>query len=169
MQVVFDKQSGIVLHAGDVRFDETSLVGANWRDPSCTPENCEIVNAPEVTEFIIGGWARGQDGSFSLTTQGAAEVAARDAEKLLQQREQLKAQRAATVAALKVTTAAGHTYDADELSIQRLNTAVNVTGITGQTVPWVLADNTVIVATQAELAEALCLAAAAVAAIWVIE
>jgi hypothetical protein len=83
-------------------------------------------------------------------------------------REELKAERAATILALKVTTQAGNTFDADETSIQRLNTGVNVTGITGQTVPWVLADNTVIVATQAELAEALCLAAAAVAAVWII-
>lgn len=85
-------------------------------------------------------------------------------------RDELKAQRDAAVAAIKVTTAAGNTFDGDETSQTRMTRAVVALGAApaGTTVNWVLADNSVLDATDAELTEALMLAGAAQAAIWVI-
>lgn len=85
-------------------------------------------------------------------------------------RDELKAQRDAAVAAIKVTTVAGNTFDGDETSQDRMTRAVVAMGAApaGSTVNWVLADNSVIDATQEELAEALLLAGTAQAAIWVI-
>lgn len=88
-------------------------------------------------------------------------------------REELKAERQAAVDAIKVTTQAGHTFDGDETSQERMSRAIialnaaSALGL-GSTVNWVLADNTVIQASAAELTEALVLAGQAQAAIWVI-
>jgi hypothetical protein len=83
-------------------------------------------------------------------------------------REELKAQREAAVAAIKVTTQAGNTFDGDEVSQTRMTRAITALMAIGGAVNWVLADNTVIQADAAELTEALALAGAAQAAIWVI-
>lgn len=74
------------------------------------------------------------------------------------------------VAAIKVTTTAGNVFDGDEVSQGRMARAIvalNAQPAT-TTVTWVLADNTAIQATAAELSEALALAGAAQAAIWVL-
>ena len=86
-----------------------------------------------------------------------------------QLREQAKAARQAAVENIKVTTTAGNTFDGDEASQTRMSRAILVlsTGY-AETVPWVLADNTVIQATAAELTEALALSGAAQAALWVL-
>lgn len=86
-----------------------------------------------------------------------------------QQREQAKAARQQAVERIKVTTAAGNTFDGDEVSQTRMDRAITVlsTGYAA-TVPWVLADNTVIQADIAELTEALAKAGAAQAALWVL-
>ena len=59
----------------------------------------------------------------------------------------------AAAKAITVTTAAGNTFDGDETSQTRMSRAIQVlsTGATAS-VPWVLADNTVIQATAAEQA-----------------
>ena len=87
-----------------------------------------------------------------------------------QLREEAKAARSVAVENIKVTTAAGNTFDGDETSQTRMSRAILVlsTGAAAS-VPWVLADNTVIQADIAELTEALALAGAAQAALWVIE
>jgi len=84
-------------------------------------------------------------------------------------REAAKAARAAAVGNIKVTTAAGNTFDGDETSQTRMSRAILVlsTGFAA-TVPWVLADNTVIQATAAELTEALALTGAEQARLWVL-
>jgi len=84
-------------------------------------------------------------------------------------RETAKAARATAVGNIKVTTTAGNTFDGDETSQTRMSRAILVlsTGA-AQSVPWVLANNTVIQATAAELTEALALAGASQAALWVI-
>ena len=84
-------------------------------------------------------------------------------------REIAKAARAVAVENIKVTTAAGHTFDGDEISQTRMSRAILVlsTGAAAS-VPWVLADNTVIQASAAELAEALALAGAEQARLWVL-
>ena len=80
-----------------------------------------------------------------------------------------KAARAAAVEAITVTTQAGNTFDGDEASQARMSRAIMVlsTGAAAA-VPWVLADNTVIQATAAELTEALALAGAEQARLWVL-
>ena len=84
-------------------------------------------------------------------------------------RDDLKAQREAAVEAIKVTTAAGNAFDGDEVSQGRMARAIIAlsTGL-APSVSWVLADNSVIDATSAELTEALVLAGQAQAEIWVI-
>jgi hypothetical protein len=81
-------------------------------------------------------------------------------------REQWKAQRAAMVEAIKVTTQSGNEFDGDEISQGRMARAVSSMEDT-DTVIWVLANNTPIMATRAELKEALKMAGSAQAAIWV--
>ena len=84
-------------------------------------------------------------------------------------REAAKQARAAAVEHITVTTAAGNTFDGDETSQSRMSRAIMVlsTGAAAS-VPWVLADNTVIQADAVELTEALALAGAAQAALWVL-
>lgn len=86
-----------------------------------------------------------------------------------QLREEAKALRATAVENIKVTTAAGNTFDGDEASQARMSRAILVlsTGAAAS-VPWVLADNTVIQADIAELTEALALAGAEQARLWVL-
>lgn len=84
-------------------------------------------------------------------------------------RDEMKAERAAAVEAIKVTTAAGNTFDGDETSQGRMARAIIAlsTGL-APSILWVLADNSVIQATAVELTEALVLAGQAQAAIWVL-
>lgn len=88
-----------------------------------------------------------------------------------QLREEWKASRSAAVEAIDVTTAAGNTFDGDEISQGRMARAILALNAAAQgtTVNWILADNSVINATAAELTEALALAGAAQAAVWVPE
>lgn len=100
----------------------------------------------------------------------AEDVAANQAAAIKAAREQAKAQRKAAVDAIKVTTQAGNTFDGDETSQTRMTRAVLAMQATGTaSVTWVLADNTVIQATVPELTEALALAGAEQARLWVIE
>ena len=86
-----------------------------------------------------------------------------------QVREQAKRDRAAAVAAITVTTAAGNTFDGDETSQDRMARAILALQLTGTpSTIWVLADNTPVQVTAAELGEALALAGAAQSAIWVL-
>ena len=86
-----------------------------------------------------------------------------------QLREEWKASRADAVEAIDVTTTAGNTFDGDEISQGRMARAILALNAAapGTTVNWILADNSVIDATAAELTEALALAGAAQAALWV--
>ena len=86
-----------------------------------------------------------------------------------QLRGEWKASRATAVANIKVTTQAGNTFDGDETSQSRMARAVIALNASpaGTKVNWVLADNSVIQATPEELTEALALAGAAQAALWV--
>jgi hypothetical protein len=81
-------------------------------------------------------------------------------------REAWKSERSAAVQAITVTTATGNTFDGDEISQGRMARAILALP-DGQTVRWVLHDNTVIDATGLELREALALAGAEQARLWV--
>lgn len=84
-------------------------------------------------------------------------------------RDEAKAARAAAVDAIQVTTQAGNTFDGDEVSQGRMARAIIALQATSTpSVTWVLADNTSIQATAAELTEALALAGAVQAALWVL-
>jgi len=103
---------------------------------------------------------------IDLSKLKTAEMKAEEAAQ--QAREQWKARRAEAVRNIKVTTAAGNIFDGDEESQARMARALlglQASGVT--TVNWVLADNTVIDASSAELAEALALAGAEQARLWV--
>ena len=80
-----------------------------------------------------------------------------------------KRNRETAVNALTVTTTAGNTFDGDEVSQTRMARAIlALQGTNTPSTLWVLADNTTIQATVAELTEALALAGAAQSAIWVL-
>ncbi len=85
------------------------------------------------------------------------------------EREAWKAQRAEAVRSIKVTTASGRVFDGDEMSQARM--ARGILGLQaegeGATVTWVLANNEAVTVTAAELAEALKLAGAEQARLWV--
>lgn len=117
----------------------------------------QFIDAPDD---VAPGWL------YDGTTFTAPVVPPKTPEQL---REEAKAARAVAVANIKVTTAAGNTFDGDEVAQTRMARAVLVLS-TGAalSVPWVLADNSVIQADIAELTEALALAGAAQAALWVI-
>ena len=77
-----------------------------------------------------------------------------------------KAARQVEVDAIIVTTASGRKFDGNEDAQNRMSRAVNAMD-EADTLPWVLADNTIAEVTRAELREALKLAGAAMATIWV--
>ena len=79
-------------------------------------------------------------------------------------REKFKANRSDAVEAIVVTVGEKQ-FDGDEQSQTRM-ARVLVGMLDDETIPWVLADNTVMQATRAELTEALRLAGAAQAALW---
>lgn len=82
-------------------------------------------------------------------------------------REELKAERDAAVAAIVVTTSTGKQFNGDETSQTRMSRAIVAMQVANaQTITWVLADNTAVEVTLAELSEALVLAGQAQAAIW---
>ena len=114
----------------------------------------------EVPDEAQAGWL------YDGTTLSAPPVPEKTPEKL---REAAKAARAAAVEAITVTTAAGNTFDGDETSQTRMSRSILVlsTGAAAS-VPWVLADNTVIQASAAELTEALALAGTEQARLWVL-
>ena len=114
--------------------------------------------------------ADGLAGDMAEMTPAEVEAHVNPPKTEAQLREEWKASRAAAVEAIKVTTTAGNTFDGDETSQGRMARAIIALGTTpGGTVNWVLADNSVINATAAELTEALALAGAEQAALWVPE
>ena len=81
-------------------------------------------------------------------------------------REQFKASRASAVLKITITTTAGNVFDGDETSQTRMARAISVLN-DGENTPWVLHDNTAILATKEELKEALKMAGMAQSDLWV--
>lgn len=115
---------------------------------------------------VAGEWQQ----RWEIYPLPAEEVDANVTARKKQRRQVAKEARAKAVDAITVTTAAGHTFDGDETSQNRMARAIIALG-TGlaPSVTWVLADNSVIDATAAELTEALVLAGQAQAKAWIIE
>jgi hypothetical protein len=103
------------------------------------------------------------DWSGVVTAEDKAKKAAAAA------REAWKARRAEAVRNIKVTTTSGRVFDGDEISQARMARAILGLQPAGEgaTVTWVLADNTQVSVTAAELSEALNLAGAEQARLWV--
>lgn len=120
----------------------------------------------EIAPKLINGHYE-QD--YAVVALVVATVSANQARAAAQAREAAKSARTAAVEALTVTTAAGHTFDGDETSQTRMVRAIVALQATATpSITWVLANNTAIQATAAELTEALALAGAAQAAVWVL-
>jgi hypothetical protein len=104
----------------------------------------------------------------AATSAEVAEIDERQAQQAKPTREQLKAQRQATVDAITVTVN-GKVFDGDETSQERMARALRVADDTGQTsCTWVLHDNTAATVTRADLAQALALSMQAMGAVWVL-
>jgi len=103
------------------------------------------------------------DWSQLKTAEQKADEAAQAA------REAWKARRAEAVRNIKVTTTSGRVFDGDEASQGRMARAILGLQEAGEgaTVTWVLADNAPVAVTAAELSEALHLAGAEQARLWV--
>jgi biopolymer transport protein ExbD len=131
-------------------------------------ENGAVVNTVEVESLdVIPNLIAATEGGIGWMWDGTTLTAPPELPKT---RDQLKAERTAAVEAIKVTTTAGNTFDGDEVSQGRMARAiVTLNANPGSTVNWILADNTVIQATAAELTEALTLAGTEQANLWVIE
>lgn len=99
----------------------------------------------------------GADGEITTVAQATPEEVARAA---------FTASRGTAVAAITVTTSAGNVFNGDEDSQNRM--ARSIVALTDtDTITWVLADNSTIQATKAELQEALKLSGEAQTALWV--
>jgi len=94
------------------------------------------------------------------------DQAEKDAYLAQQEREQFKASRADAVLKITITTTAGNVFDGDETSQTRMARAISVLD-DGENTPWVLHDNTAILATKEELKEALKMAGMAQSDLWV--
>ena len=125
---------------------------------------------------IVSKFTEYTDGNGVLITVAEQEAAAIAADAItqvellaIQARETAKLTRQTNVDSIVVTTAAGNSFDGDETSQNRMARAIIALQATGTpSTLWVLSDNTVILASAAELSEALALAGAAQAAMWVI-
>lgn len=128
--------------------------------PQHNPATEKVVQRP-LLELVGDQWQT----AFDVVPLSDTELA----ERSIQAREAAKVSRATAVEAIKVTTAAGNTFDGDETAQGRMSRAILVlsTGAAAS-VPWVLADNTVIQADIAELTEALALAGAEQARLWIL-
>jgi hypothetical protein len=145
----------------------------------CTRTSFPSVMTDEMVE--AAGYERviQKPAIFDPETQMAVEIAPEKVDGVWEQRWSVanlppeavlanrKEKREAAVSAITVTTTAGNTYQGDEVSINRMNAAITVMMATGQSVPWVLADNSIVTVNAAELTEALALSAAEVARLWV--
>jgi biopolymer transport protein ExbD len=126
----------------------------------------------ELDEYILSyAPLLGQPDPYAGVDWSGIEALVQSPQKTSEQiRDEAKASRAARVAAIKVTTQAGNTFDGDEVSQDRMARAIIALNAQPQTpvptVAWVLADNSVIQATAAELTEALTLAGTAQVAMW---
>lgn len=103
------------------------------------------------------------DFSKVITAEDKAEEAAKQAH------QQWKQARSEAVNNIKVTTTSGNVFDGDETSQARMARAILGLESAGPdaTVTWVLADNTPTQVTALELREALALAGAEQASMWV--
>lgn len=135
-----------------------------------------FVSAPAhdpLTQVVIRDGCELVDGQWQYKWRvdqlSPEQVSSNQAAAATAEREAAKVRRAAAVAAITVTTAAGNTFDGDETSQTRMTRAIIALQATGTpSTPWVLHDNSMIEASATEFGEALALAGAAQSALWVL-
>lgn len=79
--------------------------------------------------------------------------------------DELKIVRAELVNNIKVTTSSGRVFDGDEISQDRMDRAISIMNDTDE-IQWILADNTPVFVTKAELQEAKLLSGLEQLSIW---
>jgi len=140
--------------------DENGRGIANFRDPG-ERARYDVVEVPDpiYPDPDLFDWTENLDGSLNITPKPKELIAERAMWKA-------KLQRIDAVSKLIVTTQAGHTYDADKDS--QIMMGVYLSALEdGDIIPWVLADNSVVMIDRVELKAALRLAGAALAPLWV--
>lgn len=132
--------------------------------PALNPDEVAIRDGAVLD--ALGNWIY----AWRIETKTTAEVEADQAASAAAARAEAKQQREEAVTRLRVTTAAGNTFDGDEVSQARMSRAIMVfeSSPPMSVTPWVLADNSVIEATVCELNEALALAVRAQAELWIL-
>lgn len=93
-------------------------------------------------------------------------VEVKEAQQAKADRSAFKSQRAEIVRSITVTTTAGHTFDGDEQSQNRMMRAIIAAQDDSETIDWTLADNSVVAVNRVELSEALRLAGLEQSAAW---
>lgn len=116
-----------------------------------------------MTHEVVDGGAVKEGSVYKRVWNVVALSEEKIAENKLNAAKQLRTQQ---VSEIKVTTASGKVFDGDETAQDRMARAISSME-DSDTVTWVLADNTVVNVTRAELKEALRLAGLAQTAIWV--
>ena len=156
-----------------IKIDSNGLITEAFSDTFRTPDNdCICINEQGGRHFQINGVINPSlvdaDGFFVFKWNGTEIVNAtkeEQPEKLAElARQEFKQQREVALRNLTVTTAAGNTFDADEVSQQRLARVIQA-GV--DTVEWILADNSKVVVSQQELQEALSLAVESQITLWI--
>lgn len=166
--------------SGNIEWDENHFCAAERLSPeellAFNVFECEYLDEPEFdsTTHTAVRNPPAWDGSkyvvtWSVIPLSEIEIAKIQANIAGAARAKAKQMRQTLVDKIQVTTQSGKTFDGDETSQNRMARAILALQATGTpTVTWVLADNTSTQATVAELSEALALAGATQAAIWVI-
>lgn len=119
----------------------------------------DIVTTPCPGGFFKPRW----DGTQWVEGEDAVTL---DEKKQKIARDQFKADRKQKVEDIVVTTAAGNSFDGDEASQDRMVRAIVSALDDTETIPWTLADNTVINVNRVELKEALRLAGQTQSSYW---
>lgn len=122
--------------------------------------------ADPMTHRIEPGQVVENDGVYVRNWNTVALTAEEIAQKQADALSAAKAARHTQIAAIVVTTSSGNAFDGDEKSQDRMARALAAMD-EADTLPWVLHDNTVATVERSELREALRLAGAEMAAIWV--
>lgn len=170
MKILVRNSDSAVIHADSgLTLTATECRGDGWRDGNFNASNSAIQEV-DLPEYWIGG-AWGYNGHWFVIDQKAIDQlrSEDDARKATESRGAAKEDRAKRVDQIRVTTSSGKTFDGDEISQGRMARGILGLQAAGATsVTWVLADNTPTTVTVEELGEALALAGAAQAAVWVI-
>lgn len=140
---------------------EEGITYANLRNPEIRNQ-LGVIEQPDpiwpepADEFFV---TENEDGSLNITRKSDEQLAEIRLAKAKIARQQ-------TVSEIIVTTQAGNAFDGHEDAQNRMGRSVTIM-TEADTLPWVLADNSIALVTKAELQEALRLAGLAMAEIWV--